>query len=154
MDRIIHGGTLWAAEWAWDSLSQRRKKRREAAPIIPSHWDEAASNWEPSILLQCHHPDFREYCCLELKTVIPFTFICFWWWWVCLASPPFFIHVVSLYVISHNTHLLEGCKVLVQFLVFGRAAAFGPILEGSASESLAVHASTLLSIKCKVYFLH
>ena len=60
--------------------------------------------------------------------------------------------MVSLYVISHNTRLLEGCKVLVQYLVFGRAAAFGPIFEGSASESLAVHASTLLSIKCKVYF--
>lgn len=130
------------------------ERAREAAPIIPSHWDEAASNREPSVLPQCQHPDFQEYCCLVLKTVIFFTFIYFSWWWVCLASPPFFIHVVSLHVISHNTRLLEGCKVLVQYLVFGRAAAFGPIFEGLASEPLAVHASALLSIKCKVDFLH
>lgn len=73
---------------------------------------------------------------LMLRVIIFFTFIYFLWWWVCLASPIFIIHVVNLCVISPITSLLKGCKVLIQFLVFGRAAAFGAVFQGLASEPL------------------
>lgn len=55
--------------------------------------------------------------------------------------------------ISPITSLLKGCKVLIQFLVFGRAAAFGAVFQGLASEPLATPASTLLSINCEVVLI-
>lgn len=61
--------------------------------------------------------------------------------------------MVNLCVISPITSLLKGCKVLIQFLVFGRAAAFGAVFQGLASEPLATPASTLLSINCEVVLI-
>ena len=57
--------------------------------------------------------------------------------------------MVNLCVISPITSLLKGCKVLIQFLVFGRAVALGAIFQGLASEPLVTPASTLVVHKVR-----
>lgn len=141
MDLNIRGWfTQWswrASGWAWENLPERWNKRKRGSVcmhlITPSHWDEAVLLWEPSVFFQCHHPisiSKKWKLGSHLGQLSSLGSSNFWWWWVCLAGP---ISVLAKCPFVPSS--LNGCKVLVQFLVFRLVATFAAVFEGGTSEA-------------------